>query len=80
VPPWADALACAKGERDYRRVVDARPWSGVCCRAILTAAAAAATGWQKAFGVECLWVWVELWVMQDPPEKFEDWRGGCYDM
>ena len=43
VPPWAYALAYAKGERDHRWVVDARP-SSVCRRAILVVAVAAGGG------------------------------------
>jgi len=88
VPPWADALSAAKGERDRGRVVDALlPPPFECRRAFFAVAVAAGAGagpvgpaagsaggggggccaWKEALGIECFWVWVELWVVKDPP-------------
>ena len=94
MPPWADALSAAKGERDRGRVVDALlllPPPFECRRAFFAVAVAVAAGagagragpaagsagggggggggcaWKEALGIKCFWVWVELWVVKDPP-------------
>lgn len=91
MPPWADALSAAKGERDRGRVVDALlllPPPFECRRAFFAVAVAAGAGagragpaagsaggggggggcaWKEALGIKCFWVWVELWVVKDPP-------------
>ena len=78
--PWTDALARAKREWDQRRVVDA-PTPSDRRRAVLAVAIVGSVGpvgggggccaLQEALGVECFWVWIEFWVMQDTPENLK---------